>query len=45
MQETTIQITFTEEDIEALESKCGTIENKQDLYDAVFEAITTFLEL
>jgi hypothetical protein len=45
MGDTTIQITFTEDDIKALEEKCGTIEDKQDLYDAVIEAITTFLEL
>lgn len=45
MEETTIQITFTEEDIKALESKCGKIENKQELYYSVLEAITTFLEL
>lgn len=43
--ETTIQITFSEEDIKELKSKCGTIENKQDLYNSVWEAITTFLEL
>lgn len=45
MQETTIQITFTEDDIKALENKCGEIKDKQDLYNSVWEAITTFLEL
>ena len=45
MKDTTIEITFTKEDIKALEYKTGKIKDKQDLYDAVFEAITTFLEL
>lgn len=45
MKVTTIQITFTEDDIEALENKCGEIYDERDLYDAVIEAITTFLEL
>lgn len=45
MEIKTIQITFTEDDIKALENKCGKIYDERDLYDAVIEAIATFLEL
>lgn len=44
-KEFTIQITLTENDVECLEDKFGSINSKQDAYDVVIEAINTYLEL
>ena len=45
-REITIQLTLTEDDLLELERKVGyDIGTKQDAYEAVFEAISTFLEL
>lgn len=45
-KEFVIRLILTENDIEALEDKVGySIEDKQDAYEAVCEAISTFIEL
>lgn len=44
MPETTIQFTFTEDDIKCLQEKFD-IENKEDLYQAVWEMINTYMEM
>ena len=44
MGETTIQITFTEDDIDYLKTKFD-IDDKEDLYEAVCEMINTYMEM
>ena len=44
MEETTIQITFTEDDINCLKTKFD-IDDKEDLYRAVWEMINTYMEM
>lgn len=44
-RELEVKITLTEDDLNAMEKKYGTIEDAGDAYDCIFEAITTWLEL
>lgn len=44
MEETTIQITFTIDDINYLKTKFD-IDDKEDLYQAVWEMINTYMEM
>ena len=44
MQDTTIQITLTEDDIAALQTKFD-IEDKEDIYQAIWEMINTYIEM
>lgn len=44
MDDTTIKITFTRDDIECIQSKFD-IEDKEDLYEAVWEMISTYMEM
>ena len=44
MDDTTIQITFTKDDIAYLREKFD-IEDKEDLYEAVWEMIGTYMEI
>lgn len=44
MEETTIQITFTIDDINYLKTKFD-IDDKEDLYQAVWEMINTYIEM
>ena len=44
MDDVTIQITFTKDDIEHLRKKFD-IEDKEDLYQAVWEMICTYMEM
>lgn len=44
MKDVTIQITFTEDDIKILQEKFD-IKDKEDLYQAVWEMINTYMEM
>lgn len=44
MKDTTIQMTFTEDDINYLREKFN-IKDKEDLYEAVLEMINTYMEI
>ena len=44
MKDTTIQIAFTEDDINYLQTKFD-IKDKEDLYQAVWEMINTYMEM
>ncbi len=44
MEEMTIQITFTIDDINYLKTKFD-IDDKEDLYQAVWEMINTYMEM
>lgn len=44
MKDMTIQITFTEDDIDYLQEKFD-IKDKEDLYQAVWEMINTYMEM
>ena len=44
MSDTTIQMTFTEDDINYLKEKFD-IKDKEDLYQAVWEMINTYMEM
>ena len=44
MKDIELKFTFTEETIECIKTKFD-IENEEDLYDAVWEMISTYMEL
>ena len=44
MDEITLQITFTKEDIDEIKTKFD-INDKEDLYQAVWEMIGTYMEM